>query len=412
LVALLLGAGTPGPALGGADRPLLGLVENQESATLVRVDPRTLLPLRARALRLGPVGSWSYSPDRSRLVVATARRHRGRWVSTLQFLDALRLRPTSEFVVGRDAVAALVWLRSDRLLAVRQAPRTNAFSVVVLDPVAGRVLKTEPIAGEIVRLVPTATQLVALVAPRDAIAWPRLLLLDANGVARSQMLEGIRAGAQRGEAERYERPGLAVDEQRAFVVSAGGPVAEVDLGTLAVTYHGLAQRNLSAAAKASEGWSRRALFLGEGLLAVSGQDEEVWTTEEGMKNLRDRPAGLSLVDTRTWNVRTVDRDANSFVRADRVLYVTRHSWDSSTQKVTAMGVAAYGLDGVKRFHIVPQAVVYALLVYRGQAYIGLNPRGGPYLVVDAASGRVVGRRSARLPQLLREQASPFWGNGY
>jgi hypothetical protein len=389
-------------------------MEDWQSATLVRVDPRALLPLHAHALKLGPVGSWSFSPDRSRLVVATARRDRGRWVPTLRFLDALTLRPTSELVVGRDAVAALVWLRSDRLLAVRQAPRTNAFSVVVVDAVAGRVLKTEPIAGEIVRLVPTATQLVALVAPRDAIASPRLVVLDANGVARSRTLERIRAGAQRGEreTERYERPGLAVDAERAYVVSAGGPVAEIDLGTLAVTHHELAQRKLSAVAKASEGWSRRALFLGDGLLAVSGKDEEVWTTAEGMMNLRDRPAGLSLIDTRTWNVRTVDGDADSFVRADRLLYLTRQSWDSSTQRMTGMGVAAYGLDGVKRFHIVPQAVVYRLLVYRGQAYVGLNPKGGPYFVVVVASGRVVGRRSARLPQLLREQASPFWGNGY
>jgi hypothetical protein len=33
-------------------------------------------------------------------------------------------------------------------------------------------------------------------------------------------------------------------------------------------------------------------------------------------------------------------------------------------------------------------------------------------MVDVASGRVVGTRTARVPRLLREQASPFWGNGY
>ncbi|HEV8687178.1 MAG TPA: hypothetical protein VGQ84_07870 [Gaiellaceae bacterium] len=262
--------------------------------------------------------------------------------------------------------------------------------------------------------MPTATQLVALVASRNAIARSRLLILDVDGVVRAQTLEEILAGAQPGPREvgRYARPGLAVDAEHAFVVSAGGLVAKVDLGTLAVTYQRPARRTLSAPAKASEGSSLKALWLGNGLLAFSGKDEEVWTTADGVLNLRDRPAGLSVVDTRSWSIRTIDREAEWFVRAGRLLYAMRHSWDSSTRTTTGMGVAAYDFDGGKRFHVLPHAVAYLALVYRGRAYVGPDRPGGPYLVVDVGSGRVLGTRAAGLPRLLREQASPFWGNGY
>jgi hypothetical protein len=386
-----------------------------QSFTLVRVDPRTLLPLRRSALRVGSVGSWSFLPDRSRLAVVTFGPPGRCPRSALRFFDATTMRPSGRLAIRRGGgVEALSWLRADRLLAVRTACEGHTSSFVVIDPIAGRVLKSEPIEGDLVRLVPAATKVVALVASRHAIGPSRLLVVDAEGVVRGRVLDKIPAGAQAGPSDvvRYARPALAAGGERAFVVSTGGLVAEVELETLAVTYHPLVQRTVSARAKGSEGWSRRALCLGNGVIAVSGRDEELFTGPTGRTDLRDVPAGVELFDTRSWKVRVVDERGDSFNHADRLLYVTRYSWDSSTQKVTAMGVAAYGVDGVQRFHLVPQALVYRLLVYRGQAYVGLNPTGGPYLVVDIPSGRVVGRRTSPLPRLLREQASPFWGNGY
>jgi hypothetical protein len=394
---------------------LLGLVEGKESATLVRVDPNTLRPLRANAMQLGFVSSWSFSPDRSRLVVAT-----GGWQFrecpqySLRFFNARTMRPSTKLPTGDGGIAALAWLRFDRLLALRYGCGASGFSLAVVDPVAGHVLKIEPIEGEVFRVAATATELVALVASRDVIAPSRLLVFDMDGVVRARTLEAIPAGTQRGsdDVESYAWPGLAVDGQRAFVVPAGGLVAEVDLATLALTYRTRGGRGLSARLKAGEGWSRRALWLGDGLLAVSGKDDEVFGRAEGGLNMRDRPAGVFLIDTRSWNVRMVDPEGDSFVRADRLLCVTRIGWDSSTRKVTAMGVAAYDLEGGKRFHVVPHSVAELDLVYRGRAYVGLNGQKFRYLVVDVASGRVVGTRTSRLPRLLLEQASPFWGDGY
>lgn len=405
-----------GPASAGPERPLLGLVEGQEAATLVRVDPNTLRPLRANAIQLGFVSSWSFSPDRSRLVLAVGgRKVRGRPQYSLRFFDARTMRPLTKLPIGGGGeVTALAWLRFDRLLALRYEYPGSGFSLAVIDPVAGQTLKIEPIEGEVVRLAATTTELVALTASPDAIAPSRLLVFDMDGIVRVRTLEAIPAGRQRGleDVESYAQPGLAVDGQHAFVVPAAGSVAEVDLATLACTYRPLVGRALSARLKASEGWSRRALWLGDGRLGVSGKDEEVFSRPEGGLNMRDRPAGVFVIDTRSWNVRMLDPDADSFVRADRLLYVTRISWDSSTRKVTAMGVAAYDFDGGKRFHVVPHAVAHLELVYRGHAYVGFEFSRGPYLIIDVDSGHVVGKRTLRLPQFLREQASTFWGNGY
>jgi hypothetical protein len=404
-----------GPASAGPERPLLGLVEGQEAATLVRVDPNTLRPLRANAIQLGFVSSWSFSPDRSRLVLATGGRQvRGCPQYSLRFFDARTMRPLTKLPIGGGEITALAWLRFDRLLALRYGCDASEFSLAVVDPVAGRILKIVPIEGDVFRLARTASELVALVALRDAIAPSRLLVFDMDGVVRARTLEAIPAGTQRGpeDIENYALPGLAVDGQRAFVVPAAGLVAEVDLATLACTYRTLVGRALTARLKASEGWSRRALWLGDGLLAVSGKDEEVFSRPQGGVNMRDRSAGVFVIDTRSWNVRMLDPDGDFFVRADRLLYVTRIGWDSSTRKVTAMGVAAYDFDGGKRFHVVPHAVAHLELVYRGHAYVGFEFSRGPYLIIDVDSGHVVGKRTSRLPQLLREQASPFWGNGY
>jgi hypothetical protein len=63
------------------------------------------------------------------------------------------------------------------------------------------------------------------------------------------------------------QPGFAVDPStgRAFVVSPDRLIAVVDLQTLEVSHHG-ATRSL---AKAVDGPSRTAAWLGNGLLAVS-----------------------------------------------------------------------------------------------------------------------------------------------
>src|SRR5918999_2095882 len=73
--------------------PLLAIAHDGGAARLVRVDPRSLRPLRGRALKVPSSSSWAFSPDRSYLVLP---RHEqaGRAAprASLRFVDVRRLR--------------------------------------------------------------------------------------------------------------------------------------------------------------------------------------------------------------------------------------------------------------------------------------------------------------------------------
>ena len=58
-----------------------------------------------------------------------------------------------------------------------------------------------------------------------------------------------------------------------------------------------------------------AAWLGDGLLAVWGQDESEPLVRGQTVEQWLRPAGLQLVDTRTWRSTTVHRDASGAVWA-------------------------------------------------------------------------------------------------
>jgi hypothetical protein len=128
-------------------------------------------------------------------------------------------------------------------------------------------------------------------------------------------LPGIAAGFQEpadwdkvGASSRRAQPGLAVDPdgRRAFVVGAGDPLAVVDLRTLEVAWHrteprpGLLGRLAdwllpAAEAKSVHGPVRMAAWLGDGLMAVWGQDETEPVVRGPTVEQWLRPAGLRLV---------------------------------------------------------------------------------------------------------------------
>jgi hypothetical protein len=130
-------------------------------------------------------------------------------------------------------------------------------------------------------------------------------------------------------------PALAVDRanDHAFVIDPDGTVATVALGSLAVSSHvPRASTSLfarfdrwlqpAAQAKGDNGPWRQAQWLGNGLLAVSGSN---WRASGQMRGnvisetLSDRPAGLEIIDTRTWHVHTLDPNADSFTVANGLL---------------------------------------------------------------------------------------------
>jgi hypothetical protein len=417
--------------------PLLGIVHEGGAAKLVRIDPRSLRPLARRGLKVPSSWTWAFSPDRSHLILP-AHRQAGRAAprASLRFVDVRRMRALGGLSLGPGTVDGLAWLARDRVLVVHQLCCSGTFDVVTVAPRARRILQRTKLEGDLVSVVSTRHELVLLAAPAARIGPSRLFVVDAGGRLRSVPLDGIWAGRDLPQQEsppyvtHHRYPGVAVDPdgRRVIVVPADGPGAIVDLSSLAVQYHTLSEpRSLLgrlrnwlepvANAKASEGTSRQALWLGDGLLAVAGSDDHTFVGPGGAVSMRTDPAGLSLIDTNAWTVRRIDDSVAHVSRVGNLLLATGYSWDSSIQREGGSGLAGYGFDGTKRFHVFEGRRLTQLRVHGGRAYVGLFETvrvgathirlddGSAFKVVDLASGRVIGTRTAPIPVLLVEEST-------
>jgi hypothetical protein len=192
------------------------------------------------------------------------------------------------------------------------------------------------------------------------------------------------------------------------VVAAGAPVAEVDLTTLRVGYHRLATptsplRRLAnwlvppAKAKgATDGPARRALWLGEGLLAVAGLDAEASNTRQGAREVL-RPSGLELIDTRSWTVRMVDPRTSGIQLAGGRLFATSYRYDSNDGEPKGHGLTIFGPGDRRPVHLMGSDEVWDVQVHGDLAYVR---RGSGYSVVDLRTNRVLRHEQRDLPAFL------------
>jgi hypothetical protein len=414
------GAQATAPLVG----PLLGIVSERRRGWLVRVDPDTLRPRRGARIDVGGEGCvprsggsacsflppWSVSPDRSRLALA---RHEAGVLRSLRLIDIRRLRVTADVRLKGGAIGLVAWPAPERLLAVQERCCNEEQQLLVVDLARRRVTATRPLRGTVVASDWTARELVLLVAPARRIGPARLAIVDAGGGIRFIELSSIAAGTKLVDSARhrtnYQTPGLALDRKarRAFVV-APELVATVDLASGAVSSDELEPTTslLSrlrdwlepvAYAKAGSGQTRAAQWLGSGLIAVTGTDE----SSAGEHRLR--PAGLSLVDTRDWSMRTIDSGATEVRVAGDLLLATGSSPEAT------IGLVAYGLDGDKRFQLFEGREAWLGEVLDERAYVHLwDGRRERLHMVDIATGRARGERPRPLPRLVRDAAWSWW----
>jgi hypothetical protein len=283
--------------------------------------------------------------------------------------------------------------------------------VIRVDPLARRVVTRHLLGGTLFDAVHWHGALVALRTPATGIGRAGVVVVGPDGATHTVELDRIAAGWGGGRTNRVRGAGVAVDQdtRRAFVVAAGGLVAEVDLATLAVSYHRPARPasllgrlaawlQPEAAAKGESGPVREATWLGDGLLAVTGMDY----TEKFAKNGKllesaGRPAGVQIVDTKRWTVRTLDPGGSTVVVADGTLLVTGGSFRTTDRATTwtGMGLVAYGADGARRFQLFARQRAYVSFVSGGRAYVSVGDAAAS--IVDLASGQVVGSAPRNLP---------------
>lgn len=408
-----------------ADPPdsLLAVVWQKNEASLVELDPLSLRPVSERRVPLGSYGvGWSFSPDRSRLVLGGGR------APLLRFVEVSRLASLGDLGLGgRGSVTALVWPRPDRAFALLE---WGAFghAIVVVDPVRRRVVARHRLPGTLGGFRRAGDDIVVLLGPASSIGPSRIIVVDGDGRLRSAPVSRIRSGLIPGGdtdalTSRYRTPGLAVAPggERAVIVDPAGFVAEVELDSLSLVYRELREPvsllgrfrdwlEPPAHAKASDGPARRAVWLDEHLIAVAGSDAHTSRSGSGSVEERTAPAGLQLIDTRSWTVRTLDPEASWFSVTGGLVLAYGALWASEEQRSTGPGLSAYRLDGRRVFRVFRGEAVGWVQAAGRYAYAVVE-RGGTVLdshlyVVDLATGRVLRElkayEDAGVPQILSD----------
>jgi hypothetical protein len=363
LVALMLPAATvgsaPAPSVArakaGPGTPVLGFDWSVAGARLAWYDPATLTILAGRKAPLANHAcSWAFSAGRDVLALAACKD------AELRFVNARTMRVLGDLRLGLygGPAGSLTWFRPDRVLAL---VRTQPSVIAVVDPLARKTVRRVSLPGRVWSTTARFRDgLAMLVGPEQGFASARLALADAEGGIRTVTLDRISIGSEVDESGqnpmvRSRTPGFAVDPAgRAYVIAPDGLVAEVDLASLALTYHeqprSLAERLLgwlqpAAAAKTLDGPERTARWLGDGLIAVSGADYATTRDAQGKVTLNVTPYGLRLLDTGDWRWRTIDRDAIWFTLGPDVLLVTHGPEDGPRV------ASAYGRDGALRYRV-------------------------------------------------------------
>ena len=138
------------------------------------------------------------------------------------------------------------------------------------------------------------------------------------------------------------------------------------------------------------GPTRHAVWLGRGLLAVTGFDSHPSGND---------PAGLTLVDTRSWRARTIDR-----LTTDAAL-VSGTSLASSflDPQRSGSGLTGYSIRGTPRYHRFGSDPIWGFQPIGRNALAG-GPRGSA--LIEARTGRVL-RRYRRFTTILLAGDSPF-----
>jgi hypothetical protein len=418
-LALAVGAGGNGGAPLHRGEPakvpktVLGILWGQEGGAKAHVsllDPLSLDPIGDRVpLRLGGGSATALSPNGRLLAVGTAE-------PGIQLIDLSRMRAKAFLRLGGTGwVTHLFWLHGLVYTVVEGDRRA---SLVLVDPVGWQILRRDRLDGMVLGAEVGSDagtgQIVLLTAPHRTVGPVRLAVAGGKGKgATSVVVARIFGGSEvengeNGYLARQVVPGLAIDRagSRAFIVPAGGTVAEVSLNNLAIGYHSLSEPSSflgrlhnwlepAAEAKFIEGPQRKAAWLGNGLVAVTGADYSTRPGSDGEPEVHVEPAGLSLIDTGSWSTRELDDEASDFVVFhSSLLAFGDTSWGDPAQR--GIGARGYDFEGRGIFRALEGRKIASVERSGDLAYVFITDKRR--VVVDAGTGRILAR--ARTPGLV------------
>jgi hypothetical protein len=148
---------------------------------------------------------------------------------------------------------------------------------------------------------------------------------------------------------------------------------------------------------------RKAVWLGNDLLAVTGSDTDVSVGAGEQVEERPDPAGLSLIDTKRWSVRVLDERVGELALASEALLAWVFPEESVPGQLRESGLTVYELDGRERLRLFGGESIWDLQAVGGLAYVGVGHWSALH-VVDLETGKVVRRlERAAWPQILTRQ---------
>lgn len=396
--------------------PVVGIAPSAGSV-LRHYDPLTLRRVGSAEARLRVgVSTWIAAPGGGMLAIG------GEVAGEVDVVDPRSLRVRSSTTLpGRGIVAALGWLGTHRLAALTTGPRccgATATGLAVLSEPDGHLLWRRHFASGLVAAQSAGGRLVFLLVPRRRLGPPRLSTVSARG-GGSLTLDGLVSGFRRaaGAVRLQLRPGLALDHggRHAYIVSGTGAVAVVDL--TAMTAHirrvGVERfrgRTLPASVPAHAALSmsppgvvRRAVLAGPHTLAVWGDDATARRTAGHWRSF-GHPSGLTILDTRTWRARRLDRTSDDAVALGGVVVAS-----GSGGPPPGYGLTGYDAAGRRRFRLLPgeQATIAGCDPPRGLVYAVIETGQPRLAVVDARRGRVLRYLMTRWPLPLAAPARAF-----
>ncbi len=351
----------------------------------------------------------------------------------MQLFAMPSMRPLGRRIAIGPPAVALSWDGNDRLLVLAGHCCAGSAEVVNLSARSGTVTERRRVRGTVVRFARSRTGFVLLAAPRNRIGLAELVVADGRRlrtVKFARIEAGLVPGSLRNAAISTDRfPGLAVDRagRRGYVVDPDGTIAVVSLGSLQVSYHRAStSRTLferldswlepTAQAKGDRGPWRQAQWLGDGLLAVTGTDWDAKGSVSGnviSETLHERPTGLEILNTRTWQQHTLDPNADTLTITDGLLLATGTRWDVTPGKnrTSGEGLVAYDARGHVRFRLFGGRSVYVNVVFDRRAYVTVTaPSGHQHeYSVDLRTRSVTATADAEWPWLLLGAAQPDGG---
>jgi hypothetical protein len=357
----------PANGAGGDGPPIYAVTGGMGDARISERDPRTL-GQRGPAI---PLDKWEFvaglSPDGS-LLALTAMNASPR---SIRFLDVVRKRWRGGAVPLPTLGAGTVRWADDRTVIVL-GERPDGLRAVFVDAERRRIVRAVRVPGHLGAQYaePTPAGMALLLNP---LTWRQLGpvlvgVIRPSGAVKVVEIDRIVEGF----VERARRPALIADPTMSRAYVFGGldePVAEVDLRTMAVRYHTL--RGVGPLS-GTLGSDRHGTWVGPGRIAIVGFDDSRTAT------LR---LGLSIVDTRTWRLRRIDRASDFMAKSGELLLGLRP--DGS--------LAAFDVNGRRRFTLAEQVFQVGAVATNGQYVYAYNlapGSKGTALVVDARAGGI------------------------